>query len=262
VPVPSEAYDRDYFLSELCEGWDRFREDRGLSLIKQRQVEILAPGPGMRVLDAGCGRGEVLLACAGRGAEVAGIDYAQAAVDLARETLADTPAVDVRRGEVTGLPWPDASFDRILFADVIEHIDPEQSTLGLRELHRVLRPGGMLLVHTAPNLLFLKFGWPVGRLLLRAVGEGDAVRSLDDWIASSKRWHVNEQSIFSLRRGLRDAGFSQVTAWIDPNVLRQGQHHLTAGLTESRVTGAADRMARTRPLRLFLGNDLYALARR
>ena len=45
----------------------------------------------MRVLDAGCGRGEVLLACAARGAEVAGADYAEAAVELTRETLAAVP---------------------------------------------------------------------------------------------------------------------------------------------------------------------------
>lgn len=66
MPLSSDIYDRDYFLSDKCEGWDRFREDRGLSPIKRRLAAALAPGPGVRVLDAGCGRGEVLLACAGR----------------------------------------------------------------------------------------------------------------------------------------------------------------------------------------------------
>ena len=71
VPTPSELYDRAYFESELCEGRDRFRVDRGPSALKRSEVDLLAPVPGLRVLDAGCGRGGVLLACARAGALVA-----------------------------------------------------------------------------------------------------------------------------------------------------------------------------------------------
>ena len=87
VPVdPAEVYDRDYFLSELCEGFDEFSDGHGVSHNKSKQVHALAPGPGVRVLDAGCGRGEVLYACANAGAEVAGVDYSQDAVEITRET--------------------------------------------------------------------------------------------------------------------------------------------------------------------------------
>src|SRR5918995_583992 len=89
--IPPDVYDREYFLSEICEGWDEFREDRGVSFNKRKQVELLAPAPGMRVLDAGCGRGEVALACARAGAEVAGVDYSPDAVEITRETLAEFP---------------------------------------------------------------------------------------------------------------------------------------------------------------------------
>src|SRR5688500_20400679 len=68
VPLPSEIYDRDYFLSDRCEGYDRFAEDRGLSPLKRKELELLDVRSGQSVLDAGCGRGEVLLACAERGA--------------------------------------------------------------------------------------------------------------------------------------------------------------------------------------------------
>ena len=263
MPLPSEIYDRDYFLSDRCEGFDRFAEDRGLSPLKRRELELLEVAPGQAVLDAGCGRGEVLLACAQRGASVTGVDYAEAAVELSRETLAGIEAADVRRGDVTNLEFADASFDRVLFGDVIEHLDREQADAALREFHRILRPGGKVVVHTAPNLLFLRFGWPVARVGMRALGRGEGADQLDAWIAESKQYHVNEQSVFSLRSAMRRAGYDSVRAWIDPDVLRSGQHHLTAGVAGGGgVMGAAARVVSLRPLRTFLGNDLYATGRK
>ena len=258
-PLPPDIYDREYFLSDKCEGWDRFREGHGLSPIKRRQVAALGPGPGVRVLDAGCGRGEVLLACAQAGAEVAGVDYAEAAVEISRETLSDVPGADVRQADLTALPWGDESFDRVLLGDVIEHVDPPQTVPMLRELRRVLAPGGRVLVHTAPNRLFTQFAWPAVRPLMHAARQGDAARRLDERLEAAESYHVNEQSVYGLRRGLRDAGFVSVRAWVDPNVMRTGEHFLTDGLNESRAMRAAGRVASARPVRVLLGNDLYAV---
>lgn len=262
MPLPPEIYDREYFLSDTCEGADEFNLDKGLSKIKQRQVRHLAPGPGLRILDAGCGRGEVLLACARAGAEVAGIDYAQAAVEITRETLSEVPEADVRQGEIARLPWPDASFDRVLSGDVVEHLDRAAAQAMLAEAHRVLRPGGWLVLHTAPNLLFLKVAWPLARWPLLAAGHGDTVQRLESWVAASKRYHVNEQSLYGLRRSLKRAGFPSPRVWIDPNIVRDGSHHTTAGLESSWMIRAGQRAAALRPVRLLAGNDLWAVARR
>lgn len=215
----------------------------------------------MRVLDAGCGRGEVLLACARSGAAVAGIDYSSDAVELTRELLVDYPDADLRVGDVTELPWPDASFDRILFSDVIEHLDPPQMVPCLQELRRVLRPQGMLLVHTSPNLLFMRVGWPTIRPLLRAIGRAETVAAVDELFDLGKRYHVNEQSVFTLRRALEAASFADPTVWIDRDVLRSGKYRHTSGF-DGPLIAAATRLAATRPLRLFLGNDVLAVARR
>jgi ubiquinone/menaquinone biosynthesis C-methylase UbiE len=259
MPLSSHIYDRDYFLSDRCEGFDRFREGHGLSPLKAAQVRALAPRPGIRVLDAGCGRGEVLLACARAGAQVAGIDYADAALEIAREVLADVPDADLRTGEVTALPWADESFDRVLFADVIEHLEPAEGVAALAELRRVLRPGGSLLVHTAPNRLFLRLTWPLARRALRATGRAEAALRLEEWIEASHAYHLNEQSLYSLRRGLRAAGFEDPRVWIHPDVLRSGEHHLTRDLAGGAALRLVERLARARPLRVVLGNDIYAL---
>lgn len=262
MPLPSEIYDREYFLSDKCEGFDRFAADGGLSPLKERELDLLSIERGMRVLDAGCGRGEVLLACSKLGAQVAGIDYAEAAVELSRETLREVEGADVRRGDVTALEFDDGSFDRILFGDVIEHLDPDQAGAGLAELRRVLALGGQLVVHTAPNLLFLNYGWPVARLAMKVLRRGANADELDAWIAASKSYHVNEQSVFSLRAAMRRAGFEQVKAWIDPDVLRSGEHHLTEDVAGGGLLGAASKVVSLRPLRTFLGNDLYATGRK
>lgn len=255
MPLPSEIYDREYFLSDRCEGLEYFQEGK-LSLVKQYELSHLGVAKGMKVLDAGCGRGEVLRACAEAGAEVFGIDYSEAAAELAKETLTHVDGADVRHGDVTALPWPDNTFDRVLFGDVIEHLDPDQADAALAEFFRVLRPGGMLLVHTAPNRRFRKVAWPVVRPAARLVAK-EAAAQLDDYLADVLNYHVNEQTTRSLKRGVGNAGFADVKVWIDPNVMRSGSHRLTRGLEEKRLVALAGKVAGAWPMRLLLGNDLY-----
>lgn len=256
--IPPDVYDRDYFLSEICEGFEEALEGQ-VSFNKAKQVRILGPRPGLKILDAGCGRGETALALAKEGAEVAGLDYSAAAVELTREMLAEVqPDADLRVGSVTELPWDDDTFDRIQFSDVIEHLDPPQTVPALAEFRRVLKPGGYVLVHTAPNLLFMNYGWPAARPFVKLAGHREIAAKVDGWFEIAEDYHVNEQSVFTMRRNLREAGFSDPHAWIDPDVLRGGQFHLLDGF-EGPVVKLAKRVAALRPVRLFMGNDVLGV---
>lgn len=259
--IPPETYDRDYFLSEICEGFDEFQENKGVSYNKSKQVRRLKPSPGVSILDAGCGRGEVSLACAQAGATMAGIDYSQAAVDLTKETLAEFPDSDIRRGDVTALPWPDETFDRVQCSDVVEHLDAPQMVPAFREFRRVLKPGGYVLIHTAPNRIFMDVGWPAAKPFVRLAGHGETAGKVDAWFKIAEEYHVNEQSVHSLRRALREAGFEAPRVWLDPDVLRSGKFHLLSGF-DGPVVRLAHRAAAWRPVRYFMGNDLYGLAHR
>ena len=97
--------------------------------------------PGERVLDAGCGEGVIVDEYAGR---------------LAMEGIDPNYASDrVRTASLDALPFPDATFDRALCLDVLEHLTFEEQPQALAELFRVLKSGGQLLV-SVPNLAHLQ----------------------------------------------------------------------------------------------------------
>ncbi len=98
--------------------------------------------PGDRVLDACCGTGDLALAARRAGAgEVVGLDFSERMLERAR---AKEPALEWVRGDVLALPFPDASFDAVTVGFGVRNVEDLEA--GLRELRRVLRPGGRLAV--------------------------------------------------------------------------------------------------------------------
>jgi SAM-dependent methyltransferase len=99
---------------------------------------------GVRMLDLGCGAGEFAAIAAASGAELIGVDVAEAALERARRRA---PELDFRRTPVDGpLEFADAAFDLVWASEVIEHI--ADTAPWLSEVRRVLAPGGRLLLTT------------------------------------------------------------------------------------------------------------------
>jgi ubiquinone/menaquinone biosynthesis C-methylase UbiE len=101
----------------------------------------------LAILDVGCATGRLLASLAAAGAErLAGTDLAPKILDVAREKLAaGSVAADLRTADAEdALPWPAASFDVATLTGVLHHFT--RPTAALREIARVLRPGGRLLV--------------------------------------------------------------------------------------------------------------------
>lgn len=103
-----------------------------------------------RVLDIGCGDGFLLGLVASGGSRAVGVDPEVSGVALARAKLADTPAAAVLVASGAGLPFPDGSFDAVVMAEVVEHLEDPDATL--REARRVLRDGGRMVVTTPRRL--------------------------------------------------------------------------------------------------------------
>jgi ubiquinone/menaquinone biosynthesis C-methylase UbiE len=107
--------------------------------------QVVSQCEGM-ALDAGCGGTAALThACAEHGFRaVYGLDLSHANLIHARTVTAARPSIQFCRGSVTSLPFPDTSFDFVVCSGVVHHTpDPERC---IRELARVLKPGGSLYV--------------------------------------------------------------------------------------------------------------------
>jgi ubiquinone/menaquinone biosynthesis C-methylase UbiE len=119
----------------------------GFDALRRELVEHQTIRPGHRVLDIGCGTGTlvVLIKRLHQDAEVVGLDPDPKA--LARgKRKAERAAVSVRfdQGFSDELPYPDASFDRVLSSFMFHHLQPGEREKTLREVRRVLKPGGFL----------------------------------------------------------------------------------------------------------------------
>ena len=107
-------------------------------------IARLEMDPAARVLDVGCGTGELLSKLAAKypQASLAGLDPVAEMLSMAREKLSG--AADLRVGWANELPWPDASFDIVVSCNMFHYIT--HPVEALREMERVLVPGGRLLI--------------------------------------------------------------------------------------------------------------------
>ena len=102
---------------------------------------------GADVLDVGCGDAGALIAFAEQGARCAGIECFDTSLERGRLRAADHGVtVDLRKGVAESIPYPDSSFDLVMLDNVLEHVNDRPLTL--REVKRVLKPGGLLYMVT------------------------------------------------------------------------------------------------------------------
>ena len=110
-------------------------------------IEMARIKPGDKVLDVGCGTGDLTLTAkkyAGSSGSAYGIDASPEGVDLARKKAERSGAKAVFEvGLIEKIPYPDAAFDVVISRLVIHHLPDDLKHQGFAEIFRVLKPGGL-----------------------------------------------------------------------------------------------------------------------
>ncbi|MFI7432628.1 class I SAM-dependent methyltransferase [Micromonospora haikouensis] len=149
---PGTDRQRQPYLPAMGKQWllplyDPFSRLAGVGRIHGQLLDRANLCRGQRILEIGCGTGNLLLALGSRhpAADALGIDPDPAALRRARRKAArrDLP-IRYEHGYAGELPLPDDSFDRVLSAFMLHHLAEDERARALREVGRVLRPGGEL----------------------------------------------------------------------------------------------------------------------
>jgi SAM-dependent methyltransferase len=125
-------------------------------------MTMLKLRPGARILDVGCGQGRHAVPLAGTGYHMTGLDRSTYLLQKAREA-ADAVSVDVHlvRGDMRSLPWRqafDACINLLTTFGYFE--DEEENEETLRQMGRVLKPGGVLILDVSNRDYYLLRSWP------------------------------------------------------------------------------------------------------
>jgi len=184
---------------EFAERYRELNEDayRSCFSYSRKRLAILLEsylpqrGDGLRLLDVGCGTGHHMASLRDRGFEVAGVDGSAEMLEQAR---LNNPGSHIRQADVESIPFEDKSFDFVVCIEVLRYLpDPEPC---IREMARVLKPGGVCLATAAPTLNMNGY-YLVNRIAnMRKVGN---LVQLKQFFTTSRR----------LRSDFKQAGFSQ-----------------------------------------------------
>lgn len=271
IPVPPTEYDKDW-ISETW-GWDdaeEFVRSGGLHIRPRvaMALEMAQLEKGMKILDVGCGRGEVVLHCARKGIASVGIDYSPDAIDLAQKAKDNIPpeARDISQfihGDINDMRDSLGPFDRILLLDILEHLHDYELIPLLNKLKTLLSSEGSIVIHTLPNR------WVYDITYTRIM------RVFMPWLQKNPRSekeqaiHINEMSIMHLDQLLRHCGLdcrvylkealTAQAAWHSRSMLK-GSRRVLYRWFQNPITAALYRLAAWTPLRLLIVNDIFCIA--
>jgi SAM-dependent methyltransferase len=153
----------------------------------------LGVSPGDRVLDMGCGAGRHAFELYRRGTDVVAFDQdadeLSAVADMfaamrAAGEVPDGAEADVKQGDALQLPFADGEFDRVVAAEVLEHIPADEAAIA--ELVRVLRPGGTMAV-TVPRWLPERICWALSNAYHEVEGGHVRIYTGDELVGKVQR---------------------------------------------------------------------------
>ena len=269
TPVDSKVYNRSYF--EGTEGALSFFENKTAPKFS-RAIRNCSLKPESRVLDIGCGRGDLAIALAKHQVNVVGLDFSKDALDIAQNAVSSLfkdlrERIILINSDATQLGFPEKVFDFVFLMDIVEHLHPEQLLRCFLECHRILKDDGKLVIHTSPNRWYNDFGYPwweqpINKILNGIFKKNLLTRPIRN--ETDLKVHVNEQTILSLKKILKNTNFHS-KVWLGyeyilpakkstkfEQVLEIGRQFICHGFPFSMVP----------PLKFLFCNDIWAICKK
>ncbi|OGI42055.1 MAG: hypothetical protein A2150_00145 [Candidatus Muproteobacteria bacterium RBG_16_64_11] len=170
--------------------------------------------------------------------------------------------MELVRADACHLPFQSMTFDRVTMLDIIEHLVPVQLESMIREVHRVLKPGGYAILHTLPNRWVYDITFPLLHCLYPKF-KADPRGPID------KEIHVNEQDLPSLHHLLERCGLRH-HLWLEQHMAAQARWNMAADkygdqrdqlypILAGRMGNLLEWLSAT-PARLLLANDIFGIA--
>lgn len=179
---------------------------------KRRVVRLAGPRAGQAALDLACGTGDIAFGLAARGARVVGLDITHRMLRLA--DMRGTGDVGLVQGDMSSLPFPGAAFDLVTTGYGLRNVP--DLPCALREIYRVLRPGGVLIsldfnrpANPIVRAIYLGYLWLAGGALGSVLhGDPDTYR----YIPASIQRYPGAAGVANLMKeeGFRRAEWTRV----------------------------------------------------
>jgi ubiquinone/menaquinone biosynthesis C-methylase UbiE len=189
-------------IAPVYEAVDGRRTAALAAYVRDMLVTVRARAPGDSLLDLGCGAGFVAQCAEGVFRHRVGVDLSGRILEVGRRHFEE-----YRVGDADAIPYPDASFDAVACFAMLHHLADDRQLV--REVHRVLRPGGVLYTDHDMDLAFhRRFRWPLAgyRRLFRSPAPYVAVGArVEDYHRAEARGDGIDAE--ALAAGLTAAGF-------------------------------------------------------
>jgi len=262
---PAKFYDRSYYLRH-CAGYDQFSLAKIPSLDDRLRTALnfVRISGKSTILDAACGRGELVVHSARKGARVVGVDFSGDALRLTRRLVSFLPSnkrkrVKLIQSDITTLPVGDSTFDAAYFLDIIEHLTQADGQVAIREMYRVLKRNGTLVVHT-DNRWFIRLFRYILHAIVRSLG---GTHVLDDQ-SIKETGHVTFYTGRELVRLFKNQGFRDVRLVLPviENMKQFSVYFKTRHPSVDRFFLSLSRLLSKTPLYYFASPTLWVIAKK